>query len=98
MSKRENETCAVCRIVRTYLLVAVPLLAMVGFSTLSDEDSLAPPWFARVELINFLAALAITSLVVVVAFRAYQEFWIPKKKREKLETLVSRLRDDIEDC
>ena len=98
MSRSENETCAVCRIVRTYLLIALPLLAMVGLSSTSGDRGEATPWFARVELINFLAALAITSLVVVVAFRAYQEFWIPKKKREKLETLVSRLRDDIEDC
>ena len=98
MSRSENETCAVCRIVRTYLLIALPLLAMVGLSSISGDRGEVTPWFARVELINFLAALAITSLVVVVALRAYQEFWIPKKKREKLETLVSRLRDDIEDC
>ena len=98
MSRSENEICAVCRIVRTYLLIAVPLLAMVGFSSMSGDHEEVSPWFARVELINFLAALAIISLVVVVALRAYQEFWIPKKKQEKLETLVSQLRDDREEC
>jgi Kef-type K+ transport system membrane component KefB len=98
MSRSENEICAVCRIVRTYLLIAVPLLAMVGFSSMSGDHEEASPWFARVELINFLAALAIISLVVVVALRAYQEFWIPKKKQEKLDTLVSQLRDDREEC
>ena len=94
MSRSENESCAICRMIRTYLLIAVPLLAMVGFSSMSGDSGEVALWFARVELINFLAALAITSLVVVVALRAYQEFWIPKKKREKLETLVSQVRDD----
>jgi hypothetical protein len=96
MSKRENETCAVCRIVRTYLLVAVPLLAMVGFSTLSDEDSLAPPWFASVELIGFLATLSVASLLIIVSYKAYDEYWAPRKKKEKLESLVTKLREDGE--
>ena len=94
MSARNKSDCAVCRIVRTYLLIAVPLLAMVGFSSMSGDREVAPPWFARVELISFLAALAVTSLVAVVAFKAYEEFWAPKKKREKLESLVSQLRED----
>ena len=96
MSTRDKKECAVCRIVRTYLLIAVPLLAMVGFSSMSGDRDVVTPWFARVELISFLAAFAVTSLVAVVAFRAYQEFWAPKKKREKLESLVSQLREDGE--
>jgi hypothetical protein len=96
MPTRDKSDCAVCRIVRTYLLIAVPLLAMVGFSSMSEDNGSVAPWFARVELINFLAALAAASLVIVVAFRAYQEFWAPKKKREKLESLVSQLREDGE--
>lgn len=98
MLRRGNQTCAVCRIVRTYLLIAVPLLTMVGFSSLSEDEGIANLWFARVELISFLAALAVTSLVAVVAYKAYQEFWAPKKKREKLESLVSQLREDGEEC
>lgn len=97
MSTRDKKDCAVCRIVRTYLLIAVPLLAMVGFSSMSGDREVATPWFARVELISFLAALAVTSLVAVIAYKAYQEFWAPKKKREKLESLVSQLREDGEE-
>ena len=98
MSTRNKSDCAVCKIVRTYLLIAVPLLAMVGFSSMSGDREVVTPWFARVELINFLAALAVTSLATVVAFKAYQEFWSPKKKRERLESLVSQLREDAEEC
>ena len=98
MSARNKSDCAVCRIVRTYLLIAVPLLAMVGFSSMSGDREVVTPWFARVELISFLAALAVTSLVAVVAFKAYQEFWAPKKKKEKLKALVSQLGEDGEEC
>ena len=97
MSTRDKKDCAVCRIVRTYLLIAVPLLAMVGFSSMSGDQGLAVPWFARVELINFLAALAAASLVIVIAVRAYQEYWAPKKKKKKLESLVSQFREEGQD-
>jgi hypothetical protein len=70
---------------------------MVGFSSMSGDQGLAGPWFARVELINFLAALAAASLVIVVAVRAYQEYWAPKKKKEKLESLVNQLREDVQE-
>jgi len=97
MSTRDKKDCAVCRIVRTYLLIAVPLLAMVGFSSMSGDQGLAAPWFARVELIDFLAAIAAASLVIVVAFKAYQEYWAPKKKKKKLESLVNQLREDVQE-
>ena len=97
MSSRDKRDCAVCRVVRTYLLIAVPLLAMVGFSSMSGDQGTAAPWFARVELINFLAILAVASLAVVISFRAYQEYWAPKKKKEKLESLVSQFEEDGQD-
>ena len=98
MPTRDKNDCAVCRIVRTYLLISVPILSIVGNSSMSGDPELDTPWFARVELISFLAAFAVTSLVAVVAFKAYQEFWAPKKKKEKLEALVSQLGEDGEEA
>ena len=46
--------CAVCKLIRTYLLFAVPLLALVGVNT-KDGNSGAQLWFARAELIDVLA-------------------------------------------
>ena len=97
MLRRGNETCAVCRMVRTYLLIAVPLLAMVGFSSLSRDEGTATPWFAQVELISFLAALSVISLVLIVGYRAYDEFWTPRKKKKKLDSLVRQLTDEGDD-
>ena len=49
-----GEDCAVCRLIRVYLLFAVPLLALVGVSTLEGGEK-ARFWLARVELIDILA-------------------------------------------
>jgi len=94
MSTRDKKDCTVCRIVRTYLLIAVPLLAMVGFSSMSGDNGSVAPWFARVELISFLATLAVIALVLILAYRVYEEYWIPRKKKEKLESLVSQLNEE----
>lgn len=94
MSTRDTKGCAVCRIVRTYLLIAVPLLAMVGFSSMSEGNATAAPWFARVELISFLASFAVIALVLIVAYRVHEEYWIPRKNKEKLESLVSQLKEE----
>ena len=48
------QDCAICKIIRTYLLFAVPLLALVGASTMGGGLGSATPWFARVELIDLL--------------------------------------------
>ena len=49
------QDCAICKIIRTYLLFAVPLLALVGASTMGGGLGSATPWFARVELIDLLS-------------------------------------------
>lgn len=92
MSKSD---CAVCRLVRFYLLVAVPLIAIVGFSaTTPDGDLAGVYWFARVELIDFLAYGALLALFAVVAFRIYKEFWLPKRRERHLSQLLDTFDRD----
>ena len=64
--------CAVCKIIRTYLLFAVPLLALVGASTMDGGIS-SVPWFARVEIIDLLSWGCLAALIAIVSYRAYQE-------------------------
>ena len=53
--------CAVCKIIRTYLLFAVPLLALVGAGAMDGSEN-AALWFARVEIIDILAWGSINKL------------------------------------
>lgn len=83
------EGCTICRIIRFYLLLAVPLVAILGLGALGSEESSAGGiWFARVELIDFLAVGSLLALVFIVSYRAYREFWLPKKRKEAIETLL----------
>jgi hypothetical protein len=75
--------CTICKIIRTYLLFAVPLLALVAASTMKEGES-AVPWFARVELIDLLSWGCLAALIAIVSYRVYQEYHLPKKREQAL--------------
>ena len=87
------QDCAVCKIIRTYLLFAVPLLALVAASTMDDGVRTAP-WFARVEIIDLLSWGCLAALIAIVAYRAYQEYYLPKKRERALADAKARF-DEI---
>ena len=85
--------CPICKLIRTYLLFAVPLLALVAASTMDDGLN-AVPWFARVELIDLLSWGCLAALIAIVAYRAYQEYYLPKKREQALADAKARF-DEI---
>ncbi len=80
--------CQVCRLVRFYLFLAVPLVVILGLGSVGSDESGMQIWFARVELIDYLAWGALAGLLVIVSYRGYLEFWVPKRRRAALERLV----------
>lgn len=91
-----NQDCAVCRLIRVYLLVAVPLLALVGASTMEGGDK-ARLWVARVELIDILAWGALVALVAITSYRAYEEYYLPRRRLRALEAVKQSLEGLPED-
>ena len=85
--------CTICKIIRTYLLFAVPLLALVAASTMEDGVR-STPWFARVEIIDLLSWGCLAALITIVAYRAYQEYYLPKKREQALADAKARF-DEI---
>ena len=85
--------CAVCKLIRTYLLFAVPLLALVGLNT-ADGDGSVKLWFARAELIDVLAWGALLALVVITLYRVYEEYYLPGRRMDKLQKIRSQLGSD----
>lgn len=91
-----GEDCAICRLIRVYLLFAVPLLALVGASTMEGGDK-ARLWVARVELIDILAWGALAALVVITSYRAYEEYYLPRRRLRALEAVKQSLESLPED-
>ena len=91
-----GEDCAVCRLIRVYLLFAVPLLALVGASTMEGGDK-ARLWVARLELIDMLAWGALAALVVITSYRAYDEYYLPRRRLRALEAVKQSLESLTED-
>ena len=85
-----GEDCAVCRLIRVYLLFAVPLLALVGVSTMEGGEN-ARFWLARVELIDILAWGALLALCLITSYRAYEEYYLPRRRLRALEALKQDL-------
>ena len=85
--------CAVCKLIRTYLLFAVPLLALVGLNT-ADSDGRLKLWFARAELIDVLAWGALLALVVITLYRIYEEYYLPGRRMDKLQKIKSQFASD----
>lgn len=95
---RKTEDCNVCRLVRFYLLVSAPLIALLGIGSLNPNASEAREvWFARVELINVLAGGALVALLVIVGYRAYTEYVLPQKRRDVLNDLRRKLEGTDKD-
>lgn len=95
--KKKSDDCAVCRLVRFYLLLAVPLIAVLGtLSVDSTEDNIERMWFARVELIDILAWGSLAALCLVLCYRVYTDIWIPKQRQRSLERLLGNSPEDLD--
>lgn len=80
--------------------MAVPLLALVGARSMEGGDA-ASLWMARVELIDLLAWGALAALVAITLYRAYDEYYLPRRRLRALEAAKERfdsLVDEPEDA
>ena len=84
-----SSDCRVCKVIRTYLLFAVPLIALVGLQA-RDRESASKHWFARAELIDILAWGSLLALVLVTLYRIYEEYYLPRRRIEKLQAITSQ--------
>ena len=74
MSKFSAKDCPTCRLTRIFLLLAVPITMMMWFKP-------EIPLLSQISLTNSFANLVGLALVAVIASKAYQEFWLPYKKK-----------------
>ena len=91
-----GQDCAVCKLIRTYLLFAVPLLALVGLRTTPGAER-TRLWFARAELIDVLSWGCLAALVVIVLFKSYQEYYLPARRERLLEEAKSKAMTEESD-
>ena len=88
---RKAGDCPVCKLVRFYLLMAAPLIVILGTSALDPTGEMSSSlWFARVELIDFLSIGSLIALVVILCARAYQEYWRPKRRARAIDELLKK--------
>ena len=74
--------CKVCKLIRTYVLVAVPLVLILGAQALNKDASIQS-WVPGVVLIDLLAYGALGALVAIVesALKIHRY-----KRKEKIES------------
>ena len=83
MSKFSAKDCPTCRLTRIFLLLAVPITMMMWFKP-------EIPLLSQISLTNSFANLVGLALVVVIATKAYQEFWLPYKKKDERAKLEAK--------
>ena len=59
-----------CRLIRVYLLIAVPMIGLVWLNPDSSSEFLS-----EVSLTNLFANLVGVGFVMLVAWKAYNESW-----------------------
>ena len=69
--KKTKPPCAVCKLVRMYLLVAVPIILIMW---IRPEVSRLKGY----DLTNIFSTLIGVMLVCTILWKAYHEFWKPK--------------------
>lgn len=82
----DNE-CTVCKLIRIYVLLAVPLVLILGAQAL-NEDAVLQSWMPGVVLIDMLAYGALSALLIIVGVRFKKEFIEPKRKQKKLNKII----------
>ena len=82
-----NSECKVCKLIRAYVLIAVPLVLILGAQAL-NEDAALQSWMPGVVLIDMLAYGALGALVIIVGVRFKREFIDPKRKQKRLNKLI----------
>ena len=71
--KKQKPPCAVCRLIRTYMLIAIPMILILYIQ----------PEFNRlkgVALTDLFATFIGVMFVVTVLWKAYIEYWKPKRE------------------
>ena len=65
-----TENCAVCKLIRVYIMIAVPMIGLVWLNPESSNEFLR-----EVSITNLFANLIGIAFVIIVAWKAYHEFW-----------------------
>ncbi|MDB9814723.1 hypothetical protein OAC10_00670 [bacterium] len=74
--QNKKPPCAVCKLVRTYFLIAVPMLFLLY---MKPEMSL----LKGIALTDVFATVIGVMFVITILWKAYQEFWKPKRDAAK---------------
>ena len=53
------------------------------------------PWFARVEIIDLLSWGCLAAMVAIFSYRAYQEYYLPRKRERALERVKAQLDEAL---
>ena len=73
VEKNQKPPCAVCRLIRTYMLIAIPMILILYIQ----------PEFNRLKgiaLTDLFATFIGVMFVVTVLWKAYIEYWKPKRE------------------
>lgn len=65
-----TQDCAVCKLIRVYIMIAVPMIGLVWLNPESSNEFLR-----EVSITNLFANLIGIAFVIIVAWKAYNEFW-----------------------
>ena len=68
MEKGNKSDCAMCRIIRVYLMIGVPIVILMMLG--QEAEALQ-----GVLLTNIFAVIIGVAFVALVAWKAYDEFW-----------------------
>jgi hypothetical protein len=75
MNKNEKPVCAVCRQIRYFLMVSIPLVVLIG-----TQSDLKPP---AVPLHEVTANFIVVALVIVVFWKIWEARQEKRNKTEK---------------
>ena len=73
MDNHNGSSCAVCKLIRTYMFVAIPMILIMW--TRPELTKLQ-----GISLTNGFAAIVTIGFVTMAVWKYYQEFWKPRRE------------------
>lgn len=79
------QDCKVCRTIRTFLYIGAPLVVLLGvYNNQPEAERFAFVIPFGIDPIDVVSYGALIGLIVMVAYRAYQEYYLPRRREREL--------------
>jgi disulfide bond formation protein DsbB len=81
----EMQDCKVCKTIRTFLYMGVPLVLLLGvYNNQPEAERFAFTIPFGIDPIDVMSYGSLIGLIAMISYRAYQEYYLPRRREHEM--------------